>query len=248
MKPTFFATSRDFRAWLEAHHQSERQLLVGYYKRGTGMPSISWPESVDEALCFGWIDGVRKSLSEDAYSVRFTPRKATSIWSAINVARVAALESLGRMTPAGRRAFALRTPERTGVYSFERYAAAQFAPEQARRLRANRAAATFFDAQPPSYRRMATHWVISAKREETRSRRLDQLILDSSEGRRIGPLARPTDTPAKAARAVRKRVAKTAAKISAAKSAKKKSALEGQKTKAKKQRSPERPAPERRPR
>jgi uncharacterized protein YdeI (YjbR/CyaY-like superfamily) len=212
MKPTFFASSRDFRAWLEAHHESERQLLVGYYKRGTGKPSISWPESVDEALCFGWIDGVRKSLSEDAYSVRFTPRRATSVWSAINVARAAALESLGRMTPAGRRAFALRTPERTGVYSFERNASARLSPDAERRLRANAAAFAFFDAQPPGYRRTATHWVISAKREATRARRLDQLIRDSAEGRRIGPLARPTDKPAKAAPARAERAAKISSK------------------------------------
>jgi hypothetical protein len=120
MKPTFFADAREFRAWLEAHHATERQLLVGFYKRGTGKPSISWPESVDEALSFGWIDGVRKSLSDDAYTIRFTPRKPTSVWSAINVTRVAALESLGRMTAAGRRAFLARTPERTGIYSHER--------------------------------------------------------------------------------------------------------------------------------
>jgi uncharacterized protein YdeI (YjbR/CyaY-like superfamily) len=196
MKPTFFATQRDFRAWLEAHHASERQLLVGFYKRGTGKPSMSWPESVDEALCFGWIDGVRKSLSDEAYTIRFTPRKATSIWSAINVTRVAALESLGRMAPAGRRAFAARNPARTGVYSHERKAAAIFSPDDERRLRANLAAAAFFDAQPPWYRRTATHWVISAKRDITRARRLDQLIRDSSEGRTIGPLTRPSGSRA----------------------------------------------------
>jgi uncharacterized protein YdeI (YjbR/CyaY-like superfamily) len=186
MKATFFESAREFRAWLEAHHATERQLLVGYYKRGSGMPSMSWPESVDEALCFGWIDGVRKSLSEDAYTIRFTPRKPTSNWSAINVARVAALESLGRMRPAGRRAFEARTPERTGVYSFERSTAAVFSPEEERRFRANRGAARFFDAQPPGYRRTVTHWVISAKREATRVRRLDQLIEDSARGRRLG--------------------------------------------------------------
>jgi uncharacterized protein YdeI (YjbR/CyaY-like superfamily) len=190
MKPTFFATPQDFRSWLEAHHATERELLVGFYKRGFGKPSISWPESVDEALCFGWIDGVRKSLSEEAYSIRFTPRRATSIWSAINVARVAALESLGRMAPAGRRAFAARTPERTGVYSHDRSEPAQFTTVQLQRLRAHPAAAAFFDAQPPWYRRTATHWVVSAKREDTRERRLDQLIADSAESRTIGALTR----------------------------------------------------------
>jgi uncharacterized protein YdeI (YjbR/CyaY-like superfamily) len=199
MKPTFFATPAEFRAWLEANHQSAKELLVGFYKRGSGKPSISWPESVDEALCFGWIDGVRKSIDEDAYTIRFTPRKPTSIWSAINVAKVAALETLGRMTPAGRRAFAARTPERTGVYSFELEAAAVLGPDEEQRLRANAKAAAFFDAQPPGYRRTSIHWVISAKRDETRRRRLDQLIADSAKGRVIAPLARrPKSTSAAA--------------------------------------------------
>jgi uncharacterized protein YdeI (YjbR/CyaY-like superfamily) len=191
MKPTFFATPREFRGWLEAHHATDTELLVGFYKRGTGKPSISWPESVDEALCFGWIDGVRKSLSDEAYTIRFTPRKRTSNWSAINVTRVAALESLGRMAPAGRAAFAARTPERTGVYSFERDVEAQLTQGEEKKLRANAAAAAFFDAQPPWYRRAAKHWVVSAKREATRARRLDQLIRDSAANRKIGPLARP---------------------------------------------------------
>jgi uncharacterized protein YdeI (YjbR/CyaY-like superfamily) len=191
MKPTFFATPREFRAWLEAHHATHRELSVGFYKRGTGRPSISWPESVDEALCFGWIDGVRKSLSDEAYTIRFTPRKRTSIWSAINVTRVAALESLGRMAPAGRVAFAARKPERTGVYSFERDVEAQLTQGEEKKLRANTAAAAFFDAQPPWYRRTAKHWVVSAKREATRARRLDQLIRDSAENRKIGPLTSP---------------------------------------------------------
>lgn len=190
MKPTFFATPADFRAWFEQNHQSAKELLVGFYKRGSGKPSITWPESVDEALCFGWIDGVRKSIDEDAYTIRFTPRKSTSIWSAINVAKVAALELLGRMTPAGRRAFEARTPERTGVYSFERDSAAVLSAEDEQRLRANAKAAAFFDAQPPWYRRTSIHWVISAKRDETRRRRLDQLIADSAQGRTIGPLTR----------------------------------------------------------
>jgi uncharacterized protein YdeI (YjbR/CyaY-like superfamily) len=112
MKPTFFATPAEFRAWFEENHQSAKELLVGFYERGSGKPSITFPESVDEALCFGWTDGVRKSIDEDAYTIRFAPRKSTSIWSAINVAKVAALELLGRMTPAGRRAFEARTPER----------------------------------------------------------------------------------------------------------------------------------------
>jgi uncharacterized protein YdeI (YjbR/CyaY-like superfamily) len=146
---TFFATPAEFRRWLKMHHATKTELLVGFYKRGTGRPSITWPESVDEALCFGWIDGVRRSLSTQAYTIRFTPRKPTSIWSAVNVARVSELEKMGRMTPAGRRAFAARTAERTGVYAFERNAAAKLTPEEEKTLRANSKAAAFFDAQPP---------------------------------------------------------------------------------------------------
>src|SRR5262245_62058630 len=118
-KPTFFATPARFRAWLERHHLTASELLVGFYKTNSGKASITWPQSVDEALCFGWIDGVRKSLGPHAYTIRFTPRRPRSIWSAINVEKVAQLTKLGKMRPAGQRAFALRTAERTGVYSFE---------------------------------------------------------------------------------------------------------------------------------
>jgi uncharacterized protein YdeI (YjbR/CyaY-like superfamily) len=192
MKPKFFAAPAQFRAWLEAHHATKTELLVGFYKKGSGKPSITWPESVDEALSFGWIDGVRRSLGNEAYSIRFTPRKPKSYWSAINVARVAALTELGKMTPAGVRAFEARTPERTGVYSFERKEAAKVAADEDKELRANRKAASFFDAQAPWYRRAAVHWIVSAKREETRKRRLKQLVDDSARGRTIPPLTRPT--------------------------------------------------------
>jgi uncharacterized protein YdeI (YjbR/CyaY-like superfamily) len=191
MKPTFFKTPARFRAWLETHHETKKELLVGFYKKGTGKQSITWPESVDEALCFGWIDGVRRSLGDEAYSIRFTPRRPRSIWSAVNVARVTELAAAGRMTPAGTRAFEARTPERTGVYAFERKAAAELTAEEDAKLRAYRKAAAFFDAQPPWYRRTAIHWVVSAKRPETRQRRLDQLIGDSAAGRTIPPLTRP---------------------------------------------------------
>ena len=201
MKPTFFATPARFRAWLEKHHARKAELLVGFYKRGSGRPSITWPESVDEALCFGWIDGVRHSLGAVAYSIRFTPRRPTSIWSAVNVARVAELQKQGRMAAAGLRAFAARTPERTGVYSFERHQAAKLAPRDAARLQANTRAAAFFEAQPPWYQRTALHWVVSAKREETRQRRLDQLIADSAARRTIGPLRRPGANPTTRTRA-----------------------------------------------
>ncbi len=193
MKPRFFATPAAFRAWLEARHETAKELLVGFHKKASGKTSITWPESVDEALCFGWIDGVRRRLDETAYTIRFCPRRPTSIWSAVNVARVAELTSLQRMRPAGLRAFALRTPERTGIYAFERHEAATLTPAQEKTLRANRRAAAFFDAQPPGYRKTAIHWVVSAKREETRERRLQHLIANSAAGQRIGPLRRPVD-------------------------------------------------------
>jgi uncharacterized protein YdeI (YjbR/CyaY-like superfamily) len=191
MKPTFFPTPATFRAWLEAHHESHAELLVGFYKRGSGRPSITWPESVDEALCFGWIDGVRKSLGAEAYTIRFTPRKATSIWSAINVAKVRELTRAGKMKPAGLRAFEARTPEKTGVYSFERASAAELTPTEDARFRKNKKAATFFEAQAPSYRRAALHWIVSAKRDETRLRRLLQLIEVSGVGERLVALTPP---------------------------------------------------------
>jgi uncharacterized protein YdeI (YjbR/CyaY-like superfamily) len=188
MEPTFFATPAEFRAWLEEHHESESELLVGFHKKGSGQPSMTWPESVDQALCFGWIDGVRRGLGEEAYTIRFTPRKARSNWSAVNVARVNELIEEGLVRPAGLAAFERRSDDRTAIYAYEQRRTAQLPPEYEQRLRADSAAVEFFDAQPPWYRRTATHWVISAKREATRERRLAQLIEDSANGRRIGPL------------------------------------------------------------
>jgi uncharacterized protein YdeI (YjbR/CyaY-like superfamily) len=184
-KPIYFATPGAFRTWLEANHAIATELLVGYYKTSSGKPSLTWPESVDEALCFGWIDGKRKSLGEDAYTIRFTPRKPTSIWSAINVAKIEALREAGKMRPAGEAAFAKRTAEKTGIYSFERSEAATLAPAQAARLAANAKAHAWFTTQAPWYQRTAIHWVISAKLEATRERRLAELIRDSAAGRRI---------------------------------------------------------------
>jgi uncharacterized protein YdeI (YjbR/CyaY-like superfamily) len=185
-RPRFFATPAAFREWLEAHHAIEPELLVGFYKRASGKPSVTWQESVDEALCFGWIDGVRRGLNDEAYTIRFTPRRPGSIWSRINVDNVERLIKEGRMRAAGLRAYEKRTPERTGVYSFERFAAAAFSPADEATLRANRKAAAFFDAQPPSYRRTITHWVVSARREETRARRLARLIEMCAAGQRMG--------------------------------------------------------------
>jgi len=192
VRPRFFATAATFRAWLEENHEAAKELLVGFHKSSSGRTGITWRESVDEALCFGWIDGIRRSLSEHAYTIRFTPRKPTSNWSAINLARVAELRRLGLMRPAGLRAFDARKAEKTAVYAFERQKAPVLSSAQERRLRANRKAAAFFDSQPPWYRRTAIHWVISAKREETRERRLATLIDDSAAGRTIPLLTRPS--------------------------------------------------------
>jgi uncharacterized protein YdeI (YjbR/CyaY-like superfamily) len=189
MRPIFFPSPAAFRAWLEAHHATQKELLVGFHKRATGKSSLTWQESVDEALCFGWIDGVRHSAGADAYTIRFTPRKPTSTWSAVNVGRVAALKKEGRMRPAGLAAFAARKAEKTATYSYEREHA-KLSPAEERALRGDRAAAAFYDAQPPWYRRTSVYWVASAKKEQTRARRLARLIADSAAGRAISPLRR----------------------------------------------------------
>lgn len=192
MDPLFFATPAEWRAWLEANHASETELLVGFHKKGTGMPSITWPESVDEALCFGWIDGVRRSLGAESYTIRFTPRKARSVWSNVNIRRAGELIAEGRMTPAGLRAFEARTGERSGVYSFEQEDQAKvvLSPEMEARFRADAVAWEYFQSRPPWYRRTATWWVISAKREETREKRIATLIADSAARRPLRGLDR----------------------------------------------------------
>jgi uncharacterized protein YdeI (YjbR/CyaY-like superfamily) len=186
--PRYFETAEAFRAWLEAHHATNAELVVGFHKRGSGRPSMTWPESVDEALCFGWIDGVRRSVDAERYTIRFTPRRRGSTWSAVNVARAAELAHLGRMHPAGQSAFEARRT--TGVYSYEQRQAARLTPEHERQFRQVESAWRFFEAQPPSYRRTAIFWVTSAKQDETRARRLAILIRDSAGGLRIGPLRR----------------------------------------------------------
>jgi uncharacterized protein YdeI (YjbR/CyaY-like superfamily) len=192
VKPTFFPTPDDFRRWLERHHETSRELLVGFYKRGSGKPSITWPESVDQALCFGWIDGVRRSIDETSYSIRFTPRKPESSWSTININRVKELTARGLVLPAGLAAFERRSDKRTGIYSYEQRDKAKLSREDERRFRANAKAWGFFRAQAPWYQKTATFWVVAAKREETRKRRLDILIRDSARGRTVPPLTRPT--------------------------------------------------------
>ncbi|MGH2751957.1 MAG: YdeI/OmpD-associated family protein [Actinomycetota bacterium] len=190
MKPTFFATPAEWRAWLEEHHHHAQECLVGFYKRASGRPSITWSESVDQALCFGWIDGVRKSIDDVSYSIRFSPRKPRSSWSAVNIKKVEELKRLGLMRPAGLAAFEKRSEERSAVYSYER-ATAELGAAYEQRLRANKRAWVFWQAQPPWYRRAASWWVISAKKEETRLRRLATLIEDSKQQRTIAPLTRP---------------------------------------------------------
>lgn len=189
MEPIFFESPDAFRAWLDRHHETETEVLVGFWKTATGKPSLTWSQSVDQALCFGWIDGVRRSLGADAYTIRFTPRKARSNWSAVNIAKVEELAQRGLMRPAGVAAFALRTNE-PGSYSFERDALA-FSPDQEKPFREAAEAWTWFTAQAPSYQKAAIHWVTSAKRAETQHKRLAELIADSAAGLRVKPLRRP---------------------------------------------------------
>ena len=184
--PLHFATPAAWRAWLKAHHASATVLWVGFHKKDSGTPSITWPESVDEALCFGWIDGVRKSLDETRYAIRFTPRKASSNWSAVNTRRFAELEREGRMRDAWRRAFAARREERTAIYTYEQRPR-ELPPEYAELVRANRAAWTHFQAATPSYRKAVAWWVLSAKQEETRARRVRQLVESCAAGRPVPP-------------------------------------------------------------
>jgi len=185
VKPVFFDSPAAFRAWLEEHHASETELLVGMHKAGTGQAGMSWPESVDEALCFGWIDGVRKRIDDESYSIRFAPRRIGSIWSQVNVVKAAAQIARGRMKPAGLAAFEARKSERTGVYSFEREEPAELNSNELRAFQANRKAWAFFERVAPSYRRAALHWVVSAKMAATRARRLAQLIEACAEARKL---------------------------------------------------------------
>ena len=181
---TFFSTPAELRKWFAKHHASAPELWVGFHKKGSGKPSITWPESVDEALCVGWIDGVRKSLVEESYVIRFTPRKTTSIWSVLNVSRVAVLTAEARMQPSGQAAFAARSQDKTGIYAFEQEKP-DLSAADIRVFKKNKAAWKFFEAQPPGYRRQMSWRVTSAKREETRAKRLLKLIEASATGVRL---------------------------------------------------------------
>lgn len=181
MEPKFFNSQAAFRGWLEKNHDKHTELLVGFHKKSTGKNTLTYPEALDEALCFGWIDGVRKSLNNESYTIRFTPRKSKSIWSRVNVNHVERLKKLGRMHASGLRAYALRDDKRTAIYSFEN-APREFSEEYLKRFQRKPKAWHFFETQPPSYKKTAIYWVMSAKQEETQLRRLDQLIENSAHG------------------------------------------------------------------
>lgn len=191
MKPKFFPSPAAWHAWLEQHHEKHDELWVGFHKVGSGKLSITWPEAVDGALCFGWIDGVRKSLDESSYVIRFTPRRSKSNWSAVNIKRIAELSTLGLMRPAGVRAFERRTGDRSEIYAYEQRRGAELSGAYEKQFRARKKAWKFFRAQPPWYQRAASWRVISAKKEETRLKRLAQLIEDSEHERTIRELRRP---------------------------------------------------------
>jgi uncharacterized protein YdeI (YjbR/CyaY-like superfamily) len=190
MNVVFFESPLDFRRWLRAEHQKTSELWIGFYKKSSGKPSITYPEALDEALCFGWIDGVRKSIDADAYMQRFTPRKPNSQWSAVNIRHVKRLTKAGRLTPAGLKAFE-GAKNQSRKYSYEQRDQARLSGADERQFRANRKAWDFFQAQPPWYRRTSTFWILSAKKEETRKKRLSTLISDSERGELVTPLRRP---------------------------------------------------------
>jgi uncharacterized protein YdeI (YjbR/CyaY-like superfamily) len=184
MKETFFETQDDFRKWLESHHENQTELIVGFYKLDSGKPSMTWSQSVDQALCFGWIDGIRKSIDKESYSIRFTPRRTTSIWSAINVNKVEELTKAGLMKPAGLKAFGFIKENRSKIYSHEK-APAVLDPKYEQQFRADKTAWDFFMRQAPSYKKVITHWIMSAKQEKTRQSRLEKTIKESGQQRRV---------------------------------------------------------------
>jgi len=191
LKPLFFATLAAWRAWLEQHHAGTAELWVGLYKRESGRPSITWPEAADGALCFGWIDGVRRSIDDISYKIRFTPRKQRSVWSAVNIKRATDLSSRGLMHPAGLAAFEKRDGNRSEIYSYEQRNNAKLSPAYEKKFRTHSEAWKFFHTQPPGYRRICSWWVISAKKEETRLKRLAALIEHSAHQRKLPALTRP---------------------------------------------------------
>ena len=184
-EPLFFPTPAAFRSWLKKNHARTREQWVGFYRKASGRPSITWPESVDEALCVGWIDGLRKSIDGESYKIRFTPRKKESNWSAVNIGRMKELTKQGRMQPAGLAAFARRTEAKSGIYAYENRKTALFDKADEKQFRSNPKAWEFFQSQPAGYRRLATWSVVTSKKEATRHARLQKLIAQSEAGRRI---------------------------------------------------------------
>ena len=185
MDVVFFDSAAELHSWLREHHDKAQELWVGFYKKGSGKSSLTYPEAVDAALCFGWIDGIRKSVDDVSYANRFTPRKPRSNWSAVNIKRVGELSELGLMQPPGLEAFNKRTDDKSQVYSYEQRDKAAFDAAQEEQFRANEPAWTFFQSQPPGYRRTATWWVLSAKQDATRQKRLETLIDVSEKGKRL---------------------------------------------------------------
>jgi uncharacterized protein YdeI (YjbR/CyaY-like superfamily) len=191
--PIYFDSPAGLRDWFDANHGTATELWVGHYRKATGRPSLTWSETVDEALCVGWIDGVRYSVDAERFTQRFTPRRKGSVWSAVNIAKVGELTAQGRMRPAGLAAFELRTDNRSAIYAYEQRHAARLDAAEEQAFRADEAAWTWFEARSASCRQTATHWVISAKRPETRAKRLATLIEDARAGRTIRQLTRPAD-------------------------------------------------------
>jgi uncharacterized protein YdeI (YjbR/CyaY-like superfamily) len=187
MEPRFFTSAKQFRQWLERNHDTATKLLVGFHRKGSGKKSITYAEALDEALCFGWIDGVRKRLDETSYTIRFTPRKPRSIWSLVNVRHVERLQKEGRIHPAGLEAYARRDPKRTGIYAFEN-APLQLSSEYEKMFRQNKTAWKVFEQHPPSARKIVIYWIMSAKKEETQLRRLNKVIERCAQGRKVGVL------------------------------------------------------------
>ena len=189
-KPTYYTTAQEFRAWLDKNHQSEKELWVGFYKKATDIPSITWSESVDQALCYGWIDGIRKKVDEKSYKIRFTPRKPNSIWSAVNLAKMKELEAKGLLQAAGIAIFEKRDEKKAKLYSYEQRKKATLPPEYLEQIKSNGKAWDFFENLAPSYKKNSVFWVVNAKREETRLRRLKILIESSEQGLKIPPFRR----------------------------------------------------------
>ncbi|MBC9913460.1 YdeI/OmpD-associated family protein [Chitinophaga varians] len=184
-EPVFFETGAAFRKWLDKNHHKAEELLVGYYKTSSGKKSMSWSESVDEAICYGWIDGVRRSVDEESYTIRFTPRKPKSIWSAINIKKVEDLTREGRMMPAGLAAFSKREVKRSAIYTYELEESAKLSDEFEQQFRANEKAWAFYQKMAAGYRKLTAHWVMTGKQAATREKRLAELIRDCAEGKKV---------------------------------------------------------------